>query len=69
MRADKKASKKGLAAVLALIIAAAAAITVFGYLGDKDEKVNTVKAIPHNLCASDTQSIFSSECINSTQPC
>ena len=29
--------------MLALIIAAAAAITVFGYLGDKDEKVNTVK--------------------------
>ena len=30
---------------------------------------STSRATPHNPCASDAPSIFTSECINSTQPC
>ena len=32
-------------------------------------KMRIVKAIPHNPCASDAPSRFSSDCLNSTQAC
>ena len=42
---------------------------VIGMLREYSFLEPVLKAIPHDPCASDAQSIFSSECINSTQPC
>ena len=40
---------------------------ITAYIPGTDKWEDDFKAIPHNPCASDAQSDFSSECINLTQ--